>query len=252
MKYKSQGNPLQNTIKLLLNSIYGKSILKSVDTDIMIIDKSRLEEYTVKYYNHFEKIIVNEKSDKAFIKRIKSVNKHFNTPQFGATVLSWSKHLMNRVICLAEQNGIDIYYTDTDSIHIKESDIPKLSELFSDKYGQDLIGKNLTQYHTDFEPIKGKPSHSTKLIALGKKSYLDVLENDDGERDYHIRLKGIPNQVILNHCNKNNYTVEELYQQLYEGSEVEFDLTDGSNCFKKTQLYEQVTLDKFKRKVSFN
>ena len=36
-RYKSEHNPLQNTIKLLLNSIYGKSILKPTRTEIKCI-----------------------------------------------------------------------------------------------------------------------------------------------------------------------------------------------------------------------
>jgi hypothetical protein len=158
---------------------------------------------------------------------------------------------MNRVICLAEQNGIDIYYTDTDSIHIREDQISQLAEIFKEKYNADLIGVNMTQYHTDFEPINGKPSHSTCLIALGKKSYIDLLENQDGEKAFHIRMKGIPEQCLLNYCTKNNITPEQLYRDLYEGKEAEFDLTDGKVCFKMTNTFDQMTLSKFSRKIKF-
>lgn len=34
-------------------------------------------------------------------------------------ILDQSKRLMNEVCCLAEDLGIDIYYTDTDSMHIE-------------------------------------------------------------------------------------------------------------------------------------
>jgi hypothetical protein len=36
-EYKKSGNPLEKTIKLLLNSIYGKSILKSIPTEIKVV-----------------------------------------------------------------------------------------------------------------------------------------------------------------------------------------------------------------------
>jgi hypothetical protein len=248
--YKRENNPLQETIKLLLNSIYGRSILKPIDTIIDIIDADNEGDYIRVNYNYINGESY-KKNNKCFYKRIKPINKHFNVPQFGVAVLSWSKYLMNRVICTAEQNGIDIFYTDTDSIHILEQDIDKLSKIFKQKYKQDLIGENLTQYHTDFIKINGKPSFSKTFIGLGKKSYLDVLMNENGETDYHIRLKGIPNQVILNHCERNDISVIDLYMNLLNNETVEFDLTDGSTCFKKTKCYEQITQDNFKRKIRF-
>jgi hypothetical protein len=251
LKYKTAHNPLQNTIKLLLNSIYGKSIMKNIPTDLVVINKEDLPKYTIRYYNYIDSVEIPAVGNKVFMKRIKSVDRHFNVPQFGCAVLSQSKHLMNRVICLAEQNDIDIFYTDTDSIHIREECITRLSDLYRDKFNKELIGSNLTQFHTDFEPVNGKPSHSTCLIALGKKSYLDQLENDDGVKAWHIRMKGIPNNVIMNYCAKNKIDVDELYLRLYDGESVTFDLTDGATCFKMTKGFDQVSLERFKRTVKF-
>jgi hypothetical protein len=56
MKYKNEKNPLQNTIKLLLNSIYGKSILKNIPTDTMVINKNKLDQYIIRYYNYLERV----------------------------------------------------------------------------------------------------------------------------------------------------------------------------------------------------
>jgi hypothetical protein len=158
---------------------------------------------------------------------------------------------MNRVVCTAQQNGISIFYTDTDSIHILESDIDRLAEIFKNKYGKQLIGKELTQFHTDFTPISGKPSHSTCLIALGKKSYIDILRNEDGEVSEHIRMKGIPEPVIRKYCEKNQISARELYEQLYNGECITFDLTQGKICFKKTKCYEQISLKSFNRRIQF-
>ena len=58
----------------------------------------------------------------------------------GVMILSISKRIMNEVICTAEdygrspeavgRNGIEIYYQDTDSMHIGLNDIKRLSELY--------------------------------------------------------------------------------------------------------------------------
>ena len=259
LKYKNEKNPLQGTIKLLLNSIYGKSILKPIDVEIKSIPNYQLPRYIVRNYNYIHSMEGNR--FRTYVKVYKPINRHFNLPQFGASVLSWSKYLMNRVITTAEQNGLEIYYQDTDSMHILESDIDKLAVIFSEKYGQNLIGSKLTQFHCDFDSIAtdeqlknftGKYHvWSKKLIALGKKSYLDILEDNIGNTGYHIRLKGIPNKCILNYCSKNKISVEELYMKLYNGETITFNILDGSQGFKKTSTFEQTNRKEFTRNIKF-
>ena len=137
LKYKKAKNPLQSTIKLLLNSIYGKSILKPTTTEIKCIPKNKIYKYIYRNYNFINEVNESPNIDNVYIKVIKSINNHYNLPQFGVSVLSWSKHLMNRVICTAEQNGIDVYYQDTDSINLNEEDVNNLAKIFKQKYGKE-------------------------------------------------------------------------------------------------------------------
>ena len=253
-KYKKEGNPLQETIKLLLNSIYGKSILKPIKTDTKVVDPNKLEHFINLNYNFIKEIheIPGNKKVKAYAKMIKPINQHFNVPQFGVGVLSWSKHIMNEVMCLANQKGLEVYYQDTDSLHIKEEDVPKLQQHFKEAYGRELIGKNLCQFHCDFEPIKpGVPVHSKKLIALGKKCYVDLLEDDEGNESYHIRMKGIPEEVIKREAMKRGINIEQIYMLLYNGEEITFNMKDGSNCFRKNDFYEMITPSTFTRTIKF-
>jgi hypothetical protein len=83
------------------------------------------------------------------VDEIKNINKHFNLAHFGVNVLSMSKRIMNEVFCLAEDNGIEMFYQDTDSCHMLFDDVSRLTELFKGKYGRELIGKNLGQFHSD-------------------------------------------------------------------------------------------------------
>ena len=48
---------------------------------------------------------------------------------------------MNLVMTLADDNNINIYYTDTDSIHIDESGVEPLTKLYEENYNQKLIKK---------------------------------------------------------------------------------------------------------------
>ena len=250
-KYKKEKNPVQQTVKLLMNSIYGKSILKPIKTDTKIISPERLTHFVNLNYN-FIKEIHEMNGKNAYAKLIKPIDKHFNVPQFGVSVLSWSKHIMNEVMCLADQKGLQVYYQDTDSLHIKEEDVPKLQTFFKETYGRELIGSNLCQFHCDFDEIeKGVPVHSNKLIALGKKCYVDLLEDEKGNTSYHIRMKGIPQEVIKREAEKRNITIEDLYMLMYKGEEITFNLLDGSNCFRKNDFYEMETPKAFARKIHF-
>ena len=90
---------------------------------------------------------------------------------------------MNRVICTANDHNMKIYYTDTDSIHIDEDSVLPLAKIYEEKYGRQLIGKNLGQFHCDFD-FKGMDDvRSVGLLVLGKKCYIDKLEGTDKNGD---------------------------------------------------------------------
>ena len=87
---------------------------------------------------------------------------------------------MNEVMTTAEDNNLSIFYQDTDSIHIDYNDIEVLSEKFKEKYGRNLVGSNLGEFHTDFamEGAVGE-IYAIESIFLAKKVYLDKLESVD-------------------------------------------------------------------------
>ena len=60
----------------------------------------------------------------------KTLDESFSSPHLGCQILSYSKRLMNKVMCLADDHGINIYYTDTDSIHIDEAGVEPLAKLY--------------------------------------------------------------------------------------------------------------------------
>jgi hypothetical protein len=163
---------------------------------------------------------------------------------------------MNRVITLAEDNNMKIYYQDTDSLHIEDKHINKLSELFYQKYKKQLIGENLEQFHTDFKlsDCDDKSVYSSDSIFLGKKCYIDCLIGKDKtgaeKRGYHIRMKGVPTSSINHYCDENKISPLQLYKDLKDGKEVEFNLLAGSCKFeyRNSQVYSRTH---FTRKIKF-
>jgi hypothetical protein len=165
-------------------------------------------------------------------------------------------------------------YTDTDSMHIDNSYVEGendsiLGRAFYRKYGRELIGKNLGQFHTDFdfkssyqnvnkklvkcEKKKQGDIVATESIFLGKKSYIDRLEDKDGNKDiFHIRLKGIPAKCIQ-HKVSTAYGGDamKMFQDLFNGETIAFDMTAGGNVMFKVNKNHTMSSVSMIRKVRF-
>jgi len=260
---KKQKNNAELVFKLIMNSAYGKNIQKPHDEKIYIFDnESEYKTYLSRNYNWIKEVIIFGEDDnlKYKVKSIDDISNQFNNCHIGCEILSMSKRIMNEVMTLAEDNNIEIYYQDTDSTHLKNKDIKKLEVLFFEKYNRVLIGKNMGQFHSDFSIGKiDKDVYARRSIFLAKKVYIDELicrvKNEDGSFtevvDYHIRMKGITDGSI-------NYTYKllgynnpfELYEELYKGAKIDFDLLEG-NSKKKFKFNKDYTINTIKN-TEFN
>jgi len=250
-KYKKEGNPIEYVFKLIMNSSYGKTIEKAKDIEIKIIHDDDINQYINKKYNSINNIEHIKNSYLNIVKLEKSINDHFSLPNIGCEILSMSKRIMNEVMVLAEENNISIFYTDTDSIHITDKHIPLLQQKFKEKYGRELIGKELGQFHSDFSPSNKKDAeiynalYATKSIFLAKKIYIDELllkkkdpskikdeykdyynSQPETKKDYHVRMKGITTSSILFKAEEDNVTPYNIYKMLYENSKTYDSLTE--------------------------
>ncbi|HRF70068.1 MAG TPA: DNA polymerase [Candidatus Pelethenecus sp.] len=250
IKLKKQGNPLQNAYKLILNASYGKLIQKPI--------KKTKKFYEGDYRNYVirnaKNIIDYQRINENLIcvNQKKSIINHFTGCHMACQVLSMSKRIMNEVMCLAEDNNLKIYYQDTDSMHIEQQHIKILADKYKILYGRELIGKGMGQFHSDFEvngADKDYEINAVESIFLGKKAYIDKLEYKlDGEikYDYHIRMKGMPSQIIKNY----NDDVMQTYLDLFNGETIELDMV--SCCpLELTKGYKAINRIEFKRKMKF-
>jgi hypothetical protein len=258
---KNNGNQIQEIYKLLMNSCYGKTILRDMKYNIKYIKgESEALKYISRHCDYIREYnsIHGTNNYKWRIKELKSVDDLQTCPQVGVEILSMSKRIMNEVMCLAEDIGVNIYYQDTDSMHIDKDQIEDLSMCYREKYRRELIGKEMGQFHNDFdfEHDKGTEPVSVELIAVGKKSYCDkVLCIRDGKEtyDYQIRLKGIPRNSIddiVHRQYEGDYI--EMYRDLYNGKEIEFNLLANNKV--KFVFNKNLTVSnrkEFKRKVKF-
>lgn len=275
---KDNKTALSNTIKLMLNSSYGKTIMKKSKTEYAIVktqthtyDKKNKKWIINKKKNQFENYIYNnfntikrwrKMNDNSYeVEKICSDNS-FNRGHIGCAILSMSKRIMNEVFDVANTEKAPIYYTDTDSLHCNLWDVNRINLAYWFKYKKELTGKNLEQFHTDFDLDGAKDEiYATKSIFLGKKSYLDVLESKDEKgktiNGYHIRLKGITEAGLKEASKKYINSYEGLYTDLAKGEEIEITLNPYDEEEEKQKvMFEYVdgkvrTRKTFTRKVKF-
>ncbi len=261
LKAKKAKNPVQAVIKLVMNSCYGKCALKEIAEDVRYVSNNDLEKFVVRHYNWVKEVVPNANGRGYRVKLIKAINTHFNRVHIAIQILSMSKRIMNEVMCLADDVGVKIFYQDTDSTHLLREQLPTLTNAFTKKYGREILGNDMGQFNCDFEIDGCENVYADKSIFLAKKCYIDCLVGTDSEtgetkRDFHIRLKGVPNSCILGECKKRKCTPLQLYETLKAGEAVKFNLlidADGDRRvrFKKNSDTTMTTVDKFERVVQF-
>ena len=84
-------------------------------------------------YNYIDSVI--EVNDNCYIQNVKSILSHYNYVHCGVEILSMSKRIMNKVFGCASDCDIEIYYQDTDSIHLNYDDVDKVVKRYNEKYG---------------------------------------------------------------------------------------------------------------------
>ncbi len=255
-EYQKEKNPLQELYKLIMNSCYGKTIERPVEKDWKYLKKGdELNKFWTKNYNKIVESIELNDSEISAVKTLKPIDKHFNFSLLGIQVLSMSKRIMNEVMCLAFDKGCHIYYVDTDSFMIECPDLVKLEVEYEKKYNRKLIGNNLGQFHCDFPSIKDHDEMPWSIEAyfLMKKMYIHKITDSTNEIDYVIRGKGITLNSIYHAANsKFKGDLMKLYEYLFNGKSIQFDLTQGQPCFSMNKDMTVSTLNEFFRKIKTN
>lgn len=259
---KREKNQLkQLSLKLLMNSAYGKCMLKPSKYAYSYTKKDDIHKYIKKNFNEIVEMV--EVGQQFRIKKYSNRFSHWNRAHCGTIILSMSKRIMNEVMDCAQDLDIPIYYQDTDSMHLPYFKVDEIVQKYRERYDRELIGKSMGQMHNDLE-LNGKEAYSEKCIVLGKKCYIDLLktfcyshqnqsldcscETNCIKTGYHIRMKGVGSKVVLAH--KHYGTPEEIYTKLFNGQTLDMNLCLNRVRFKQEKNYIK-TIDKFIRKISF-
>ena len=225
LEIKHTRKSMGELIKLILNSIYGKTCPKRHYSTEKVVRTDKYNDYVDKNFHKIQNIdVMNDTT--YIIKEFKPAVDDYSYNIVGCMILSMSKRMMNEVFNICDNMNMPIYYTDTDSMHINKKDIQVIQQIYKELYNKELIGDMPEQFHSDFKllakngkEIKPEKVISTESIFLGKKCYFDKLyaidDNDNKCYGTHYRMKGIPEKSLINHCKIHfNGDMFKLYKHL--------------------------------------
>jgi hypothetical protein len=244
-KYKKTNEAMSSMIKLVANSIFGKTTQRASETTTVFQPLDTYEQYV---YNNFGLIESYELTKFNCKITLRNFDTSFNLNFIGSAILSMSKRIMNEVFSTMGELKIPMLYSDTDSLHCFASDVKPLSEAFLKKYGRTLEGDGLSQFKCDFKLVvngkKMKDVVSVRNIIIASKVYMDILRgvDDNGVFHYgtHYRVKGatysgvvheIERRMALKNMSSITATLD-LYRDLKNGLNFGCVMNPGLHCPK--------------------
>ena len=254
---------LSNSLKLLMNSVYGKTIQKANDSSVTIYRGSfdQMISRVSKYYNRIEHVLKIQESedgkhDVYYIKKFEPSRTYSSLCHFGCLLLSTSKDLMQRGIYVSEllkgkERGLPghplafdrrFVYTDTDSYFCHKSALTEeWRQKYVELYGQEPMSNALGALSSDIKvklPSEYEQAGPPAIYLgyfVGKKVYLvrhitPIRRKASSESPSYlvgetIRCKGISRSAI-EHCLATKFSGNSLglFQSLAVGEPVSFDL----------------------------
>lgn len=208
LKYTNpkQYNPvLRQFYKILMNSLYGKTIQRDINEQVKIVESAGSEYFKLTRERHIIDIrhLLNDKS----VVIVQDKGKGFKPIQIGAYVLAYSRRLMNTYYF--ESNGL-LTYTDTDSLHV----YGEIHKKFMEK---EFMGSGLGQLSNDIDSGEAKDAIIIHEISNGPKNYMYVFIGSDGKIGYEMKCKGIPKSKlkldipICNESKEHQFITYETY-----------------------------------------
>jgi hypothetical protein len=201
---------LQNGIKLIMNSCYGKLGMKSSDYKTIYknyrnadgtLHKDYLN-YITKKRESVKEIVEVSGGMTVKIKVYQDKYASFNSSHLSQCILAQSKVIMNRITCLFPRD--QIVYTDTDSVQTNLDAFTEAISQFKALYGYDLEGGDMGQFHPDIDDYDGVAvTYCGQGVYVAKKCYVADKRNQDNQHldphhpsRYHIRFKGVPGREV--------------------------------------------------------
>ena len=217
LKAKSEGNDgLQNMLKLFMNSAYGKCNVKASKSNIKYIRRKDRKNFIQNNFDFIKSMEgldeTGEDNDRFKVKLSKHTYIHSNLAHIAGIYLSNSKIIVNDVFNVMTAIGAEALYTDTDSIHVHKKDIPAIAQKYRDIYGKELIGKQMGQFHDDFQKYKPKEYSKYQLEEL-KQTFIKYGKKIEANRVEEIqeKIKGFGNSLVIAKIVENELLIKKKF-----------------------------------------
>ena len=131
-------------------------------------------------HSNAEKLTYNKHSNTYNLSIKKRWTDSYNMAYLGCSILSMARRIINNYIYTLEDNGIEVLYSNMDSLFIRLSDFYKFNELLPNS-----IGNGLGQFHYDLDD-DNQYKYVLEGIFVGRGQYILKLDEDN----YKIRNIG--------------------------------------------------------------
>lgn len=170
---------MSSKIKSILNrDLYGKSMKHRKSQD-KIWFECRDDAFMFFCKNSNAKLMKQTEKGQYYVLIGKRWTDSYNMIYLGCSILSMARSIINNYIYTLEDNGVEVLYSNMDSIFIRKRDMEKFNELFPN-----AIGNELGQFHYDFD----FPNYEYAQEAIFLKRGIYILKLDD--EHYQIRNLG--------------------------------------------------------------
>ena len=238
-EYRESGNECQDIVKLIMNTSYGRLVLRKTDESHVVKGSEDTMEYVSERFGLFKQMTrFGNHTEISLAKYDDSYSRN----HLGCLILSMSKRYLHEVLDLCEFLNVNVYYVNTDSMHLDKEKVSMLAAAYLHKYNNVLICKELGQFHCDFKISCGHTAtaYSRYCLIVGPKVYYDDVVCDIcNVNNEHYRCKGIPANCVQALCQQYDCHVQDIFERLCS-SPVTFNLNPPGTCrmcIKVTGVY---------------
>lgn len=234
-QYKLDGNAIEQLIKLILNSFYGK-FLESIDTKHAFVMTDDIKKYIIeqdlkgkKVVSGFEKL-VNDQFEIRYNLETSEIRKPI---QIGVFVLSYARALVNKAIRIIGTEHIG--YSDTDSLYLTKA---RYDELQSNPEFTKMIGNNLCQFKNDY----GEGVLINEAIFLDQKRYfLKFITDSCKPNCEYCELRNYFHEDDNVICKGRNTCKSKFNGMTFEKPDKQYNTNiDDCQCPEQTEIIEDM------------
>lgn len=160
--------------KKLLASSHGKFAEKYIKECYKLINKDKIKDINFDNGNIYD-------IDNRLMEKKEIANDFLKVNLFnGVLTTSYARFTLWKMIQKCNKKGIKVYYSDTDSIVVSNTNLNKLSKYLSET----KIG------------FWKKEQKFQEFQAIDSKEYYFIIKNNKKEKEFHVKFKGIKNERL--------------------------------------------------------